>query len=464
MSSRDAEGERFVHHAPADVTRRLLEVCDAADDAIDTAAGAAQHALAQWQSTSRQQRQAVLQRVIDRLSQAAPALVQLLIDHIGKPRTQAEAELMFAADLVSFAAHPPPDVTIPVTPRTMCRRVPLGVIAAITPWNNPVAIPLGKIAPAVMFGNAVIWKPSPIAAAIADALMPILLDAGCPAGLVQVVHGGAATAQRLARHGGVDAVTITSSIEAGRAMAAICIERGVPLQAELGGNNGAIVMPDADLDAAAMQISHGAFDFAGQRCTANRRVIVHQACRDELIARLARAGTALRQGDPNDAATEIGPVISIVKRDDLRARIEAAMRDGCRVISLSQSIEVPRPATAGAYVCPTIIECDDPAHPIVQVESFGPILVVQTARDFGHALALLNGVPHGLAAALFSDDEDHRRRFAAEARVGILKFNQSTAGAEAAAPFGGWKASGIGPAEHGVADREFYTRLQALYE
>ena len=239
----------------------------------------------------------------------------------------------------------------------------------------------------------------------------------------------------------------------------------VPLQMELSGNNAAIVWRDADFASAAEQVAWGAFAFAGQRCTANRRVIVHTADFEKFVAALESATARLRWGNPLENETEIGPVLSATKRDELESLVALAKTDGAahRVI-YPQSAHAAEPwVKSGAYVQPVIACCDKPEHLLVQEETMSPLLVVQRANDFDHALALCNGVRHGLIASLFSGSAELQKKFLEEARAGVLKFNSSTAGVDVMLPFGGWKASGLGPPEHGDGDIQFYTRMQAVY-
>jgi alpha-ketoglutaric semialdehyde dehydrogenase len=282
---------------------------------------------------------------------------------------------------------------------------------------------------------------------------------------VQILTGDRTTAQALAADRHIDAVTFTGSGLAGYDLQEMCSRRAIPFQAELGGNNAAIVWDDADLPRAAAQIAWGAFGFAGQRCTANRRVIVSAAQAERVWRELHLAASRLLWDDPLDAATEIGPVIHPDKRDELIGQIERAQADGGahRVTRPFEQRATEPWVQRGAYAQPVIAACDVPAHPLVQEETMGPLLVMQRAEDFDHALALCNGVRQGLAAALFTEDAELRQRFLADAQAGMLKLNTSTAGADVTLPFGGWKASGIGPPEPGPADWMFYTRMQAVY-
>jgi alpha-ketoglutaric semialdehyde dehydrogenase len=180
---------------------------------------------------------------------------------------------------------------------------------------------------------------------------------------------------------------------------------------------------------------------------------------------LKTAGEKLSWGDPLEESTDIGPVIHAGKREEQAALIEAARKSGVaeRIEFLFKAHAKEPWVQAGAYAQPAIVCCDDPNHPLVQEETMSPLLVVQRAENFEHALKLCNGVRHGLVAALFSSSSEVRKTFLAEARAGMLKINSATAGVDVSLPFGGWKMSGLGPPEHGEADRLFYTRMQAVY-
>jgi acyl-CoA reductase-like NAD-dependent aldehyde dehydrogenase len=202
---------------------------------------------------------------------------------------------------------------------------------------------------------------------------------------------------------------------------------------------------------------------AGQRCTANRRVIVHDDCRDSFMRLLLKESGALQWGDPLREGTDIGPLVSAAHRDRVAALVDrAAIECGAPLLPLG-STPPPAGQHRGKFYPPTIICCDDPARTIVQEETFGPVLVVQGAASWDSAIRLCNGVRQGLAAAIFSHSDQIIGAFLDEAKAGILKVNQSTAGGAVDAPFGGWKASGVGPPEHGAFDIEFFTRAQTVY-
>ena len=423
------------------------------------AAASARDAGRDWRRVAPEERARLLTRLAELLDAAAPATARELAVDIGKPVRQGEAETRRAAVLVRNAAALRADARVRSGPDSLYRRVAVGVVAVVTPWNNPVAIPWGKIGPAIALGNAVVWKPAPPATGVALRMLALAREAGLPEGLVQVVAGDHRMAAAVMSAPGVDAVSISGSSLAGWAAQEICARRRIPLQAELGGNNAAIVWEGADLARAAELVAFGAFSFAGQRCTANRRVIVAPALFDAFLGHLTSAVAALAWGDPLDPATQVGPMISEAARDRVAAAVARAAAAGTRVIAPHGAA----PRDSRASFPPTLVI--EPAHDsaIVQEEAFGPILVVERARDFEEALDLVNGVRQGLVAALFAGPGGWRERFQEAIRVGILKWDSSTADADAFAPFGGWKSSGLGPPEHGPGNVEFYTRLQAIY-
>jgi len=457
----------LVHRSPRDASRVLFTVAVGGAAEAVRASAAAREALRGWVASPAEGRASVLAAFARRLEEEANALAREMAIDVGKPVAQGAAEVRRAADLVRRSSALRDGGTLASGPGSASRRVPLGVVAVITPWNNPVAIPWGKLAPALALGNAAVWKPAPAATRLALRTLELAREAGVPDGLVGVVTGDHRAAAAVMADPGVDAVSISGSSAAGWAAQETCARRRIPLQAELGGNNCAIVWTGADLVHAARELARGAFSFAGQRCTANRRVVVEPGLADELLERIAAATADLAWGDPLDPATDVGPLVSTDARDRVERAIERAAASGARVLRPHLVRDPAAAGRGGAYCAPVIVWGAAHESEIVQEETFGPVLVVEHARSFDEALSLADGVRQGLVAALFAGEGDGhaglRERFLRAARAGILKWNASTADADAAAPFGGWKASGIGPPEHGPGDLEFYGRFQALY-
>ena len=425
---------------------------------------AAHDAAKAWRKSSAGERISYIERLAEVLSTQTGLFAELMARELGKPVRFGQQEALASLEMLNgiVVRHKQGGDTETRIDYSERRR-PHGVVAAITPWNNPIYLPLGKLVPAILHGNGVVWKPAPEAQAVSRQLYECCVAANWPQGLVQLVEGGEREAVAVMSHNAVGAVTITGSSLTGYVAQAICARRRVPLQAELGGNNGAIVWHDVELAKAARMVALGAFEMAGQRCTANRRVIVHESVCDAFLRLLMRESADLRWGSPLHSDTDIGPLVSESRRECVAAAVERAAEEcGPPRLPLGDRPSCRSPL-GGAFYPPTIIFCDDPKNEIVQEETFGPVLVIQVAQDWSHAIRLLNDVRQGLAAAVFTTSRDIIQRFLEEAEAGILKVNQSTAGAAVDAPFGGWKASGIGPPEHGRFDMEFFTRTQAVY-
>jgi acyl-CoA reductase-like NAD-dependent aldehyde dehydrogenase/nicotinamidase-related amidase len=460
-------GSGLIHYSPRKTKTILFEVPIAGANEIAPTTSAAQSAFTRWRRSNLSSRCGILEKVASGLESSAPGLARQMALEIGKPVSHGLEEVRRAAanvrDVIGRAA------AFQFRKRRaagIVRHVPLGVVALISPWNNPVAIPIGKIAPALIYGNAVVWKPAPAATKISAAVLRLLRQAGVPKDVVQILTGDHTTAQGLAADENVNAITITSSAQAGFTLQEICARRFVPFQAELSGNNAAIVWDDRDLPEAAAQIAQGAFGFAGQRCTANRRVIVNAKHLKRFLSELRGAARKLVWGDPLEKTTDIGPVIHAGKRDEHAALVLAAKNAGA--LHQVEFLFVGRAREPwvknGAYAHPVLVCCDKPEHPIVQEETMSPVLVVQRAENFEQALKLCNGVRHGLVAALFSNSRKLQKKFLDEAKAGMLKLNASTAGVDVTLPFCGWRASALGPPEHGEGDQLFYTRMQVVYE
>jgi acyl-CoA reductase-like NAD-dependent aldehyde dehydrogenase len=430
---------------------------------VASAVAASRSAQVDWRRVSRGSRSELLVAWATKLAERETDFASLMALELGKPVGVGHDEVRFAVELLHETA------SIVAKERHFTgddpssfhtRFCPLGVVGVITPWNNPIAIPVGKLGPAIAFGNGVVWKAALQAPGTTRLVLETLFEAGAPNGLVNLLFGGVETARHLILRSEVQAISLTGSCATGREAARLCARFPKPFQAELGGNNAAIVMPDADVERAAQDLAIAAFSFSGQRCTATRRFIVHQDIRKGFIEALVASINALKLGDPLDVETHVGPVISRKKQIGLEDLVKAAASGDARILCGGR---IPAEWEFGCWFEPTLLVTPEPTLSVVQEETFGPVAVLQTAKDLDDALSLLNGVPHGLVASLYSEDPAGQRRFLEEADAGILKLNLPTLGAAPGAPFGGWKASGVGPPEHGVWDQVFYTRPQALY-
>ncbi|WP_344095804.1 aldehyde dehydrogenase family protein, partial [Streptomyces stramineus] len=377
-------------------------------------------------------------------------LAALAVREVGKPITEARAEVARTAAIWRFYAQAPYAPTGAVHETAagpgllLTRRRPHGVAGLITPWNFPFAIPSWKAAPALAAGNTVVLKPAPEATACARRLSEIVRRA-LPEGVFTDVPGGPVEGGALLA--AADVVSFTGSTAVGNAVVGAATARGIPVQAEMGGLNAAIVLPDADLERAAAHIAAAVAGYAGQKCTATSRVIAVGAALAPLREALAEAVRALRVGDPADPATVCGPLVSARARDRC-----AAARDGVPVLAAG-----PAPDGPGWYAAPTLVEKVPPGHWLLREEAFGPIAVLLPAEDLAGAVRISNSVPYGLVTSVHTADLGAALHGLDGLDTGMVRVNAPSTGVDFHLPFGGAKASGHGPREQGFAATEFFT-------
>jgi alpha-ketoglutaric semialdehyde dehydrogenase len=437
----------------------VVEVEEAGPGEVAEAAERARAAGAAWAATSALERSAALAAGADALAAAAGELTDLAVREVGKPVTEAAAETARGVGILRYYAQQaldPDGETYPgpePAALLLTRRRPRGVAGLITPWNFPVAIPLWKAAPALAFGNAVLLKPSPEATAVALRLAELLAPV-LPGDLFRVLPGGAGTGKAMLEE--VDCLSFTGSVAVGRQVAVAATGRGIPSQAEMGGLNASLVLPDADPERAAAVVAAAAMGYAGQKCTATSRAVV-VGDPGPFTEALVEAVRGLAVGDPADKATVVGPVITEpARRRVVEAAAEAAGAGG-RLLTGGTAGE-----GAGWFVAPTLVDGLDPGARLAQEEVFGPIAVVLAAADDDEAVRLANGVRYGLVGSVFTGDLDRALRLAARLDTGMIRVNAPTSGVDYLAPFGGEKDSSFGPREQGKAARDFYTSSRTI--
>ncbi|MFI5896912.1 aldehyde dehydrogenase family protein [Actinoplanes sp. NPDC051513] len=438
--------------APSDL---VVRVPDTSPEKVAAAAGVARGAAAGWARGPVHARAAALHACAEAVAAAADELTELVVREVGKPVSEAGAEIGRGVAILRYfaqqALHPEGEVYPPADGVSLLhtRRRPHGVVGLITPWNFPVAIPLWKAAPALAFGNAVLLKPAPQSSAVALRLAELFAGA-LPDGVLTVLTGLAGTGEAIVD--ATDAVSFTGSVAAGQAVARRAVERGIPVQCEMGGQNAAIVLPDADQDAAATAIAAAAMGYAGQKCTATSRVIV-VGDPAPFAERLAAAVEALPVGDPADPATVVGPLIESRPREAIRAAVRRASADGARVLTGARPLDGD-----GWFQPPTLLTNVPAGDDLRNEEYFGPVCVVLPAESADAAVRVANEVRHGLVAGVYTQNLGAALTLANQLDVGMVKVNAPTTGVDFHAPFGGQKGSSYGPREQGTAARDFYTR------
>lgn len=440
--------------SPSDLVVATTEVSPAD---VARAADRAREAQSDW-AASAAARSAALIDAAEAVATAADELTALMVREVGKPLGEARGEVGRSVAILRYYAQ---QVYDPIgqlhapsgTGLLYSVRRPRGLAGLITPWNFPLAIPLWKAAPALAYGNAVLLKPAPESTACALRLAELLAP-HLPDGIFQVLPGDAATGQAVVDV--ADVVSFTGSVAAGRAVTAAATARGIPVQAEMGGQNPAIVLPDADFGRAATQIAAAAAGFAGQKCTATKRVIVvgdPAPMRDALVA----AMEAMVVGDPADAGTAVGPVIDDPARGRVTGAAASALSQGGRILTGGDALD-----RDGYFVAPTLVEGAPIDHLLACDEVFGPIALLQTAPDAQAALALANGVRYGLAAAVYTSNLAAALDVSNRLEAGVVKVNAPTSGVDFYMPFGGEKDSSYGPREQGKAAAEIYTSTHTV--
>ncbi len=439
---------------------------DAAD--AENALAAATNAQAGWAALAAPARGEFLRKAADRLEARADTVARDLSREEGKSLPEAKGETMRGVTLLRYYAQetmrPDGEVIPSAFPQTLLftRRIPLGVVSLITPWNFPIAIPLWKAAPALAFGNTVVMKPSEHAPLTAWHIAECFAEAGLPKGVFNLVFGeGTRTGETLVTHSAVSGISFTGSARTGKTIAALASAHSKKYQMEMGGKNAAVVLPDADMEQAVTLTVQGAFKSAGEKCTATSRVIVHNDCYDAFTARLVERTKSLRIGPGDDSAAYLGPVISEAAQANILRAVREATDSG---IALLCGGTAPDDSALqnGFYVQPTLFGDVPPNAPIAQEEVFGPVLCVLRAESTDQALTLLNGVAYGLSASLFTSDLNAALTFAERAQVGMVRINGETAGVEPQAPFGGMKASSSFSREQGQAARDFFTQIKTI--
>ncbi|MEC8091120.1 MAG: aldehyde dehydrogenase family protein [Pseudomonadota bacterium] len=431
---------------------------------VDQAVSAALAAQPDWAAASPQVRHDVLERAGALIVERKDELGKLLAREEGKTIAEAVGETVRASQVFKFfageALRNTGDAVASVRPGidVMIEREAVGVIGLITPWNFPIAIPAWKLAPALAYGNAVVMKPAELTPGCAWELAKILDEAGCPAGVFNLVMGpGSRVGARIVEHEDIAAVSFTGSVATGRQVAVDCAARGKKVQLEMGGKNPMVVVDDADLGVAVGAALNGAFFSTGQRCTASSRLIVTAGIHDAFLDRLTAAAADLVIGDPLDAKTQIGPVVDQGQLDQNLEYLALAATEGCDVRGGGLG------NGNGYFMHPAIFAGASNQMRVSREEIFGPMASVIRVADYDEALAVANDTEFGLSSGICTTSLKLATHFRRNAKAGMVMVNLPTAGVDYHVPFGGRKGSSYGPREQGSYAREFYTTVKTSY-
>jgi acyl-CoA reductase-like NAD-dependent aldehyde dehydrogenase len=452
---------------PSDVRDVIGEYAQADASETRAAIAAAGRAFPGWAAGSIQERSIILDRVGTELLARKDELGRLLSREEGKTLPEGIGEAARAGHIFKFFAGEVlrltgdkvpsvrPGIDVEVT------REPVGVVGLITPWNFPIAIPAWKIAPALAYGNTVVMKPADLVPGCAWALADILVRAGVPAGVFNLVMGrGSVVGEALVNDPGVAALSFTGSVGTGRAIAAKAVARMAKVQLEMGGKNPLVVLDDADLPTAVNAAVQGAYYSTGQRCTASSRLIVTAGIHDRFVAAMIDKLKTLKVDDALAAGTDIGPVVDPSQLEQDLQYIEIGKSEGAKLAAGGERLAREN---EGYYLSPALFTGAHNGMRIAREEIFGPVACVIRAKDYDEALALANDTEFGLCSGVVTTSLKHASHFKRHAQAGMVMVNLPTAGVDYHVPFGGRKGSSYGPREQGRYAVEFYTTVKTAY-
>src|SRR5580700_7840263 len=462
-------GKTFLNHNPANIDDVVGEFQASGEADVDRAVRAARAAYRQWRLVPAPKRGEILYRTGELLLRHKETLARDMTREMGKVLSETRGDVQEAADTAFYMAGEGRRLFGQTTPSelpdkfAMSVRMPVGVCGMITPWNFPMAIPSWKLFPALICGNTCVIKPAEDTPLSTIHLVELLLEAGLPDGVVNIVTGfGPDAGAPLVAHPDVDAISFTGSSEVGRIVAQTAAGLFKPCSLEMGGKNAMIVLEDANLDLALDGALWGSFGTTGQRCTATSRIIVHRDIAKEFTRRLVDRAEELKVGDGLDESVQMGPQINRQQIETSIRYCEIARKEGAKLMTGG------KPLTKGAYAkghffAPTIFSSVKPSMRIAQEEVFGPVVSILSCASFDEAIEIANGVQYGLSTALYSRDVNRAFRAMRDLEAGITYINAPTIGAEVHLPFGGVKQTGNGHREGGTGALDFYTTWKAVY-
>ena len=453
---------------PANTDEVVARIPLSTREEMKEAIAAAKIAFPAWRDTPAPARGKILFKAVRIMEEQKEELARLLTREEGKALKDSLGEVQRSINITEFMAGEARRLNGETLPSELPKnfsytiRQPLGVVGAITPWNFPVAIPVWKIAPALVCGNAVVFKPATLTPLTAMKVVEIFEQAGLPPGVLNLVMGsGRDTGDELVQNPHVHGLSFTGSNEVGSQLYATGALQLKKCQCEMGGKNPIVVLSDADLHLAMESTLFGAFASTGQRCTATSRVVIEEKVADQFVSMLVERAKKFSVGDGLEPGVEMGPSVDESQMNTVLRYIEIGKSEA-KLLCGGERLRGPK-YDKGWFVAPTVFDHVRPDSAIAQDEIFGPVLSVIRVKDFDEAVDVANSVRYGLTSAIYSTDSNKIFEFVDKIQTGMTHVNSPTVGGEAHVPFGGTKATSVGPKEVGNTALDFYTDLKIVY-
>ncbi|MHB1004262.1 MAG: aldehyde dehydrogenase family protein [Chloroflexota bacterium] len=466
---RESTGGRTFKSLNPATGETLGDVALSSTEDVGAAVDAAANAFDAWRKVPAPRRGEILFRAAETLVRRKEELARLMTQEMGKVLKETRGDVQEAIDMTYYVAGEGRRLFGRTTPSelpnkfAMSVRDPVGVVAAITPWNFPIAIPSWKLMPALIAGNTVVFKPASDTPILAWQLVSILQEAGLPPGVLNVVFGpGGETGRALVEDPKVALVSFTGSTDVGRELGAATSARGKRVSLEMGGKNAIIVMDDANLSLAVEGIVWSAFGTTGQRCTAASRIIAQRGVADKLTDMIVERAERLRLGDGLLPTTDMGPLVNPSQRRRVHSYIDVATGEGARLRTGGRFAE-GGDLERGSFYLPTVFDRARPDMRIAQEEIFGPVVTVISVDSLEEAVTVNNATGYGLSSAIYTADVNKAFKAMRDINTGIVYVNAGTIGAEVHLPFGGTRGTGNGHREAGEAALDIFSEWKTIY-
>ena len=462
-------GQVFENRNPANWDELVGTFPKSSKEDVLEAVKAAKKAFEKWRLVPAPKRGDILKKVGDIMVAKKEEIARTMTREMGKVLLETRGDVQEGIDTAYYASSEGRRLFGKTVPSelpnkfNMAIRVPIGVAGVVTPWNFPMAIPTWKIFPALLCGNTVVFKPASDTPATATLLVEILIEAGMPEGVINIVHGGGSdVGMAIVEHPDVDLISFTGSTNVGIKISEVASKTLKRVSLELGGKNAQIVMDDADLNLALDGVLWGAFGTTGQRCTATSRLLLHEKVHDKFLSMLVDRTNKLRLGDGLKETTDVGPCVNESQRKTVQSYVEIGQKEGAK-IAAGGSIASGDGLSKGWFHQPTIFTGVTPEMRIAKEEIFGPVLSVVKIKSLEEGVNVLNNTIYGLSSSIYTQDINNAFRAIRDVKAGITYINAPTIGAEAHMPFGGVKQTGNGHREGGWTVYDFFSEWKTVY-